>query len=156
MHSLLGPDRDDQRGLGPSDARAIVAIATLAADIDRQHGNAEVALLAPLTAELCARADISPSTLLSTSPIPSDDAERNARIRELTCQLTDPRSRALAYAVAYLVAVADFELAPIESMFLDQLRRALDLDNDRAAELAESAAETLTPGIAPIAEARTS
>ena len=150
----LGADREGQRELGPGDARVIVAIATLAADGDLEEVPAEHALLALLGEQLCARAKISPATRLSLSPLPLDKAERALRIRELAGRLIDVRSRELAYVAAYLVVVADLELAPVESEFLDELQRMLELDHDRAAELAEAAAQFLTPGTTPTMDVR--
>jgi len=151
----LCADRHGERGLGPDDARAIVAIATLASDVDLDDARDEASLLAPLAEELCARAHVSPAALESVSPLPLDKTERVTRIRELAARLSDARSRELAYVVAYLVAVADFELAPVESAFLDELRRALELTDDRAAELAGTAAQFLTPGTTPTMDLRT-
>ena len=151
----LAADRDNERGPSISDARAIVAIATLAADVDLDEARDEMALLVPLAAELAARTQVLPEALASSSPRPLDKIERVSRIRELTARLPTARSRELAYVVAYLVAVSDLELAPVESAFLDELRRALELTEARAAELVETAAQYLTPGTTPAMDART-
>jgi hypothetical protein len=147
-------DRDGDRAFNPGDARGIVAIATLAANVDLDEVRDEAALLAPLADELCTDAHISPATLGSLSPLPLDKTERTARVCELAGQLTDARSRELAYVAAYVVAVADLELAPVESELLDELRQALALTDERAAELAEAAAQFLTPGVTPAMDAR--
>ncbi len=150
----LCADGEGNPALGASDARAVVAIATLAAEIDLDEVRDEVALLAPLADELCAAAGISPATLEPVSPLPLNKAERAARIREFAALLTDARGRELAYVAAYLVAVADLELGPGESAFLDELRRVLELDDARTAELAGTAAQFLTPGATPAIYAR--
>jgi hypothetical protein len=154
VRSLSG-DCNGERGLGSGDARAIVAIATLAADVDLDEPRNEADLLVPLAAELAARARVLPETLASSAPRPQDKTERVARIHELATELTGTRSRELAYVAAYLVAIDDLELAPVESAFLDELRPALELTEARAAELAETAAQALTPGATPAMEVRT-
>lgn len=135
---VLGTDRDGE-------------LATLAADVDLEEIRAET-LCSPRWPKSYARAQISPATFLSTSPLPLDKTERASRIRQLAGRLTDVRGRELAYVAAYLVVIADLELAPVEGQFLDELRRALD--DDRAAELAETAAQFLTPGTTPPTEVR--
>ena len=49
-------------------------------------------------------------------------------------------------ALAYVVAIADLELAPAESEFLADLAVALGVSDARADELAAVCAQAITPG----------
>src|SRR5690606_19233716 len=79
------------------------------------------------------------------SPLPIDDEERFSVIRRLSAQLTSRGARELAYVMAYLLAAADVELAPVEARFLDDLQRALAISDERAADLVATTAEAATP-----------
>jgi hypothetical protein len=133
------------RGLDPHEVRVVVDIAQLAASIDLDDDPEERTLLHTLTRRLCAWGGISPSSIRPLSPVPTDDEERAARIAVLAQQLVTAGARDLAFAVAYLVIVADLELSPGEGSLLDGLEHELELPRARARELAGTAARIVTP-----------
>ncbi|MDB4955014.1 MAG: hypothetical protein JWO36_2583 [Myxococcales bacterium] len=131
--------------LSAREAEAIVGIAYLAMEIDFDEDPEELADFEVLKRQVCVLARIDPSDIGPVSPLPIDHEEHAARIRQLASRLSWQPSRELAYVLAYLIIVSDLELDPIESEFLDELQRALDIDDDRASRLAEAAAELVTP-----------
>ena len=60
------------------------------------------------------------------------------RLDGLADDLPDSQQRENAYGLAVSISVADGELAPEERTFLVQLRRALQLDEDRAGRILDS------------------
>jgi hypothetical protein len=124
---------------------AVLQLGWLVAEIDLQEDRDELGVWRSLARRFRPTCDGSPVQVEPVSPLPLDDEERRARIHELTAQLSTESARELAYAVAYLVAVADVELGPIEQTFLEELRRALAIDDDRAAYLIATAAQIVTP-----------
>jgi hypothetical protein len=130
----------------PTETRAILQIAQLAAGIDLDDDAAEHGLLGSLTYRLCTLAQIPISSVPVLSPLPVDTEERTALITSLANRVVTTDGRELAYIVAYLLVVSDLELAPVETELLENLRRALWLDRERAAELLAEASTLVTPG----------
>jgi hypothetical protein len=130
----------------PTEVRAILQLAQLAAGVDLDDDVAERGLLGTLTRHLCAVAGISVSSIPVLSPLPGDAEERNALIRSFANRLDTTRARELAFMVAYLLVVVDLELAPVEIELLEELRRVLWIEPGRAAELLVEASELVTPG----------
>jgi hypothetical protein len=130
----------------PTEARAILQIAQLAAGVDLDEDTAEHGLLGALTLQLCAIARIPISSVGRLSPLPIDAEERHAQLASLASRLVTTRSRELAYIVAYLLIVVDLELAPVETELLEELRRALWIEGRRADILAAAVSELVTPG----------
>jgi hypothetical protein len=141
IQSILSTER-----LDAAQVRAIVRTAYLAAEIDFDEDVEERATLDSLGEQLSHIAQVRVEPIPTVSPLPLDDEERRARIVELAPELTTRSARELAYAVAYLLAVSDVELAPAETRFLDDLQDALGIADDRAAELAATIASAATPG----------
>ncbi len=133
--------------LAPEQIRSIARTAYLAAEIDFEDGAAEEATLGEAASRLWQVAGLPAEPIAPVSPLPLDDEERRARIRELAAGLTSRGSREVAYAVAYLLAAADVELAPAEARFLADLQRTLAIDDERAAALVAMAARAVTPGL---------
>ena len=142
LRTILGPDR-----LSDADVQAIARLAYLAAEIDFEEDEAEQATLDGAASQLWALAALPPSPVPPVSPLPLDDEERRQRIEELARQLSTRGTRELAYVLAYLLVVADHELAPVEGRFLDDLQRTLSVSDERASELALYSAERATPGV---------
>jgi len=140
---IVMPDRC----LSPHEARTIVHIAQLAAWIDFDDDTVEGGLLGTVTRELCAAAGVPPSSITPLSPLPIDAEERLARIGQLAGWLVTTDARELAFTLAYLMIVADFELAPTEGELLEELRDALLIEKARAADLAAGVSELVTPGV---------
>lgn len=130
--------------LTAGDATTILRLGWLAAEIDLREDRDELGVWSSLVRRFSAKTG-SPAAVAPVSPVPEGDEERAARIGELAAQLATRAARELAYALAYLLAVADVELAPVEQTFLDQLRRALSIDEARAAALVATAAQIVTP-----------
>jgi hypothetical protein len=135
----------DHPALTRAEAEAIIGIAYLALEADLDEDSDELADFELLKQRISALAVVAPVAVAPISPIPLDDEERASHLRELANQLPRKLSRELAFAVAYLLVVADLALQPVESTFLDQLQRALGIDDTAASVLAESAAEAVTP-----------
>lgn len=128
--------------LSAADAETIVAISQLAVDADGQEDPDEIAMffgIGKAVFELAGIADAPTPTFA----VDEDDRERAISLAK---QLSTTAAKELAYAVSYVIVVADVELEPAESSLLDDLRDALGLSDDRAAELAEKIAAAITPG----------
>lgn len=130
----------------PTEARAILQIAQLAASVDLDDDAVERGILGNLTLQLCGLAKIPISSVRPLSPLPIDAEERTERVTSLASRLVTMQSRELAYVVAYLLIVSDLELAPVESEMLEDLQRALWLAPRRAAVLAAAVSQLVTPG----------
>ncbi len=143
-----------QRALAPDapglvltqgEARAIVQVLYLALEADLDEDSDEMTLFRALNTQVSELAGVSALTDPPLRRVPMDDEERGARVRELAGQLGSRASRELAYMLAYLVIVTDLALAPIESTFLGELRRAFGISESRAGDLATEASATVTP-----------
>jgi hypothetical protein len=132
--------------LAPREIRTVLLVAQLAAAVDLDDDPAERSTLQTLTSKLCAWGEISADSVPLLSPVPMDEEERAAKIATLMRTLRTTGARDLAFALAYLIIVADLELAPIEDSLLQSLQRALTIPGDRASELLESIAAIVTPG----------
>lgn len=135
--------------LSVDEIRAVLKTAYLAAEIDLDEDPEEIASLESAAQMLWELAGYAPEgvPIVSPLPLPIDHEARLERLREIASELGSTEARELAYSMAYLSTVADLELAPVESTLLDELRRVLGIAQDRAAELVETAAETMTPGV---------
>ena len=131
--------------LAAAEVTAILQLGWLVAEIDFHEDGDELAVWRSIARRLVTTSGGEPAFVEPVSPLPLDDEERSARVHELSAKLSTRSARELAYAIAYLVAVADVELGPIEQAFLDQLRRALGIEEDRADYLAATAARIVTP-----------
>lgn len=141
LRGILGQDE-----LTAEEIRTIVRVAYVAAELDFHADVDERETLDALATRLWALARLPGESVAIVSPLPIDDEERFAVIRRLSAQLTSRGARELAYVMAYLLAAADVELAPVEARFLDDLQRALAISDERAADLVATTAEAATPG----------
>jgi hypothetical protein len=134
--------------LTANEAKAIVQLGDLAAgaDFDEDDGD-EMTLRQQLGRHVSAFAGISYDSIPSPSPlpVPEDREERMAWLQKLRGQLATVGARELAYVISYLVAIGDFELAPVETDFIADLQQVLGISDDRASELVAHAAEQVTP-----------
>lgn len=128
--------------LTADEARAIVRIARLAVDADDREDDDEIALVDQLLGHVCALAKI---TAPDEEALPRDAGERSAQLRAAAAPLQGKPSGALGYAVAYLVTIADMDIAPVEHDFVDEVGDAVGLDRERAEDVAATVAEALTP-----------
>lgn len=134
-------------GPSPTETRGVLQIAQLAAGIDLEDDDAERGLLGALSLHLCAVAGIPVSSVPVLSPLPGDPEERRSAVSTLARRLVTTGARELSYIVAYLLIVADLELAPVEGELLEELRSALGIEPDQADELAAGVAALVTPGV---------
>ncbi len=131
------------RQVDPEEIRAIVRIAQLAAAVDLDDDPDERTMLGTLGGKLCALGGLASVPRLARVPI--DDEERAFQVAKLSLSLVSPAARDLAFAVAYLVIVADLELAPVEGSLLSQLAYALMIPEPRANQLVQGISQIVTP-----------
>jgi hypothetical protein len=127
--------------LSADDADTILAIAQMAVDADGQEDAEEIQAffaLGKAIYELAGIVDAPTPTFINDE----DDLER---IRELGSGLSSQQSRELAYAAAHLLTVVDVQIAPEEDDFLEDLRTAFGITEDRAGELATMMGAAITP-----------
>jgi hypothetical protein len=136
--------------LGPAEARTVLQLARLAAEIDLDDDPAEQALLRSLTVRLCTATGVALDDLPHRFPVPTDDEERTVQIDALVQRLPPTGARDLAFALAYLLIVSDLEIAPIEDALLGQLQRALTIPPERRSRLIDAVARIVTPGAAEV------
>lgn len=127
--------------LSESDAEAIVAITQLAVDADGREDADELATFFMIGRALYELAGVKDAP----TPTFAADQEDEERLESLAGQLGTPAAKELAYAVAFLMAISDIELAPEESALVEALREALGLTEDRAAEIASTVSAAITP-----------
>ncbi len=136
-------DTPDRGKLTAPEAELVIAIAQLAVAADRVEDPDEQALFHQLAGHLYQHANVS-TTPPSLGPI--EDAERRVdHLRSHAAQLQGKPSAALAYSVAYILAISDMDLAPEEGEMLEILREALGLDEEKAEDLLPIVAELITP-----------
>ena len=127
--------------LAVDEAEAIVALAQLAVDADGREDPDEIKTF--FTAgkaiyELTGMPDLPTPTFLD-----ADDPED--RMRELAGQLHTAAAKDLAYAVAFVMAVSDVDIAPEEGALVEKLQDVLKLPEERAAEIAATISAAITP-----------
>jgi hypothetical protein len=129
--------------LSTEDAEEVLAIARLAVDVDHHEDPDELALFNSISDHLHALGKIPTSAKVPTTPWENDDAK--VQLRAHGAKLKGKRAGALAYVIAYLLTVADLQLDEAESELADELRIAVGLDEDRAAELVAAVSQIVTP-----------
>jgi hypothetical protein len=132
--------------LSAADATAIVSVARLAVDADRTEDSDELALYDVLAEHVCKLAGISADAVQDAEDHkPRGDDDRQQRMLARADQLKTKPPRELAYAVAYILTIADLDIAPAEDAFLAALQEALAIDDDRQSEIAELVNEAIAP-----------
>lgn len=137
FRSMVNATAGDGTTIADADARAVLGICALVAGADDKTDPDEDSVLGEIAGHL------GPTV---PDVRANDDLERLEKIREIGGELSTQGVRDLAYALAYLVAIADLELAPAESEFLADLAVALGVSDERADELAALCAQAITPG----------
>ncbi len=127
--------------LSEKDAETIVALAQLAVDADGREDPDEIATFFAIGKAVYAHAEIADAP----TPTFAADEDDDERLQSLANQLTSPSAKELAYAVAFVMAVSDIDLAPEEGAMVEALREALGIDEDRAADLAATISAAITP-----------
>lgn len=118
----------------PTEARAIIDVARLAAAADGRTDLSEAVVLLALTRIVCEMADL--------GAVPDATAIDADRLLEIGEQLVPTGARELAYACAFLVMIQDLKLTKEESQLASGLGDALVIDASRAGQLS-SQMETL-------------
>jgi hypothetical protein len=127
--------------LSGSDAAVILELCQLAVDADGREDPDEISMFFAFGAAVN---ELAGSAAASTPTFASDEDD-DQRMHALAAQLASPASRELAYTIAYVLTVADVDIAPEESAFIEKLRAALRVDSDRADDLAAQIAAAITP-----------
>jgi tellurite resistance protein len=136
-------DKTNRSKLTAPEAELVVAIAQLAVAADRVEDPDERALFDQLAGHIYEHAN-----LATTPPTlgPVEDAERRIdHLRSHAAQLQGKPSAALAYSVAYILAISDMDLDPDEGEMLEVLREALGLDEEKAEDLLPVVSELIVP-----------
>ena len=129
--------------LTPAEAELVVAICQLAVAADDVENEDEAALFDSIAARVYKHAKLA-TTPPAFQPI-DDDEQRRDLIKSHAAQLAGKPSAELAYALAYILAISDLDLAPEEAEFIEDLGDALGLEPDRADDLIVAVTEIITP-----------
>jgi hypothetical protein len=136
----------DNALLTPEVAKAIVGIGRLAIDSDRREDPDELATYESLARQVCALAGIGSDEVVNEEAKEwRGDDDRAARMKVRAAQLVTRRARELAYSVAYIITIADLDIARSESEFLDSLLVEFDIDDERAEVLYEQINDAIAP-----------
>lgn len=131
--------------LGVEQARGIIALGRLAVDADRTVDGDELDLyddIADLVCEMAPGAD--PDEIVEAEDRkPRGDDDRKARLAENAGKLGTPAVKELAYAVAYLLTIADLAIQPEEDAYLSALQDALAIGDDRQSEIAATVGDAI-------------
>ncbi len=130
-------------GPTPAEAELVVSICQLAVAADAVEDADEAALFESIAVHVYAHAKLA-TTPPTYHPL-EDDEQRGDLIKSSAAQLAGTKSASLAYALAYILAISDLDLAPEEGELLDDLVDALGIDPDRADELIVAVTEIITP-----------
>jgi hypothetical protein len=127
--------------LSEDEAEAIAELAQMSVDADGQEDAEEIQAffaLGKAVYEMAGLADAPTPTFAAVD----DEADRLAAIAG---RLTSIGARELAYGVAHLLSIIDIQIQPEEDAFLTSVRRALQVGDDRADDIATQLGEAITP-----------
>ena len=113
----------------PSEARAIIDVARLAAAADNKTDLSEAVVLLAVARIVCEMAGV------DEIPDPTGTLDPH-RLAEIGEQLVPMGARELAFACAYLIMVQDLDVTKEEQQLANALGDALVLDAGRAKQLA--------------------
>lgn len=128
-----------------AEATTILEIAQLAAGVEIDGDPVARSILQAVAQQVCSRAGLKPGEVLPIPPLPDEEA-RASWVGSLAAQLQTRGARELAYALAFLVSVADLELTPAETAALEEFQHALGLDHRRATDLVVVLTEIVAGG----------
>jgi len=125
------------------EAELVIQLCQLAVAADSVEDADEITLFNSIATHVYAHAK------LKTTPpdlAPLDDREqRRDLIKSTAAQLAGKQSAGLAYALAYILAISDLDLAPEEGELIEDLGEALQIDADKADDLIVGVTEIITP-----------
>ncbi len=130
-------------GPTPAEAELVVALCQLVVAADDVEDADEAALFESIAAQVYAHAKVA-TTPPTFHPL-EDPEQRRDLIKSTAAQLVGKPTAQLAYALAYILAISDLDLAPEEGELLDDLVDALELDPDKADDLIVAVTEIITP-----------
>ena len=134
---ILGADELDR-----TEATTIVSIAQLAACADDLEHPDEHALLQALAQYVLSGVGLRPGEIRGIPQLPDYDA-RLAWFCALSADLHSQAAKELAFAFAFLVSIADLELARDEHHCLEELQHALGVEDRRATDIVVLLTETV-------------
>lgn len=120
--------------LGRAEVWAILEIARLSVGADGAVRAAEHAALEAIAQRVASLLGLE-SRQLSAIRLRGEPLERPSWFRSLAAELRSRHARELAFAMAFLVLVADLELSAVEHESLEDLQRALGVDDRRASDI---------------------
>lgn len=112
----------------------VMQFVQVAAGADHELDAEERATVHAIAERVSALTGLEPGSL-DEIPDPGSEAMTRHALAALAANLESRAARELAYALAFLVSVADLELKPVEKAELDEVQRALGLDDPRAIDL---------------------
>ncbi len=124
--------------LAQPEADSLIQLVQLAAGVDHEDDPAEHAIVQAIAqrvrwmSEL--EPELEPTDILPIPPLPDSDA-RAHWLAAIAGALRSPGVRELAYVLAFVVTVADLEMKPAERDAMDEVQRALGLDDRCAMDL---------------------
>ncbi len=131
--------------LTASEAQAIVGLSRLAIDADRSVDGDELDLYDDLGDLICELAGADADEIVEAEDRKGrGDDDRITRLADGASKLASANTRELAYAVAYLLTVADLAIQPEEDEYLSKLQDALNISDDRQSEIAEDVSEAIS------------
>jgi hypothetical protein len=132
--------------LTPGEAEAIVSLSRLAIDADRSVDGEELDLYDNLGDLICELAGLDADDVVEAEDRkPRGDDDRGVRIAAAVGKLTAAPARELAYAVAFMLTLADLAIQPEEDAYLSMLQDKLGISDDRQSEIAEDVSDALAP-----------
>lgn len=126
-----------------AEAELVVGICQLAVAADKVEDPDEAALFDSIAAQVYAHAKLA-TTPPTFHPLHDPDQRRDM-MQSMAAQLAGKPSAGLAYALAYILAISDLDLAPEEGELLEELGEALGIEADRADDLIVGVTEVITP-----------
>jgi hypothetical protein len=147
FHQILFLTLAKDTSLETYETRALIQIAQLAAWVDYAEpvSAEERVLLGQLVTHLYVHGGIEFDSVEALSPVPTDHEERMARIQVIADDLDRAGVRELGYVIAWLLIVADLQLAAVEEELLEDLQDAFGIEASRATELAGAVTRIVTP-----------
>lgn len=124
---------------------AILQIVRVAAGVAPEGQVEKSAALQAIAHRVYAIAGLNAEVVLPTEAV-YDEASGPGSLDALADQLRSPGTRDLAYTLAFLVSIADLELAAAETSTLEEFQRALGIDHRRATDLVILLAEIVAGG----------
>lgn len=122
------------------EAETVLEFVQLAAGIEHEDDPMEHAVLMAIAQQIGATSGFEPPDMLPFRPMSGAEA-RMHWLRALAAQLRSQGARELAYVMSFLATVADLELTDDERRSLEELQRALGVDDRRATDLTVTVTE---------------